>query len=387
MRLAINIFRLSQQPLGQQIYVEQVLRALFRAAPEDWQMSVTAVGLSGRAAHRQRRQLIDPQRRARWSLLPLPVTMQTWLADHTGSNLSPPSFRSADVVHTFGGAPLPSGLVNVIGTIQDVIPLRLNEGDPQFIEAVRRHLQRLATQAKKIVTISDFSKGEIVDSLQIDPARVAVIPNGVDLQRFQPLSESGFAEANERLSRLAVGDRPYLLHLGGAAARKNAARVVQAFDRLKSKHRIPHSLVFVGANKLLDDVRCQIEASPYQEEIIQLHYVDDRDALVLLQRADILVFPSTYEGFGLPPLEAMACGVPVALSNAASLPEVGGDAAVYFDPLDVDSMAAAIEKIIGDDALRKEMIARGLSRSQSFSWDRNARSTLQLYRSIQETTA
>lgn len=363
-----------------QIYVENVLKAILKCAPPDWDISVCASGIRERNVHFERCRLIDPTKRARWSLLPIPKTVQEHLLELTGSYPCSQHLRNADIVHSLGGLPLPNKISPIFSTIQDVIPLRLNEGGPSFVESVRRHLTRLAAQSTKIVTISQFSKAEIVDILQVDPAKITVIPNGVDLSRYKQLAPKEHQNADLRLHELGIR-RPYLLHLGGAPPRKNAARVVAAFDLLKAQHNVPHQLVFAGANKMIDEVEQKIASSKYKGNIVKKGYLADADALLLLQRADLLVFSSTYEGFGLPPLEAFACGVPVALSNAASLPEVGGQAAVYFEPTNVEDMVRAIYDLISNTALRQRCVEDGLARSAQFTWERNARATLDLYKS------
>jgi glycosyltransferase involved in cell wall biosynthesis len=241
-------------------------------------------------------------------------------------------------------------------------------------------LRYLTQRAAAVITISEFSRREIAEVLDVDPERIHVIPNGVDRSRYYPIEEHEIAGARQLLSNLGV-QSPYIIHFGGAAERKNVDRLIKSFAALKKTTKLPHQLIIAGqipSQHLCDE----IARSGVAESIKCVGYLDGRSATLLLKLADLLVFPSTYEGFGLPPLEAMACAVPIALSTAASLPEVGGDACVYFDPYSIEEMTDAMARLITDSGLRRSCIDLGLAQSERFCWKKNAQSTLALYAQV-----
>lgn len=377
MRLLFDIPRLSERPLGMQVYIEHVLEAILESAPPKWQFNVHTMGLRGMDSHRQRLQTIDRHSRAKRSELLLPQRMYEYLLDTQACRLLRNLFP-ADIIHSFGWRKLPPSKARLVLTIQDVIPIRLSEGDPQFVERIRTILTQLARRADKIITISEFSKSEIIDILGAQPEKIDVIPDGVDRDWFKPLAESEVTRAKDCLTRLCIPS-PYLLHIGGAAKRKNRINLIKAFEILKERYKVPHSLVFAGS--ALDSECTQlVAAAGCKDQILSIGYLTRTDALHVLQQADALVFPSTYEGFGLPPLEAMSCNVPVAMSNAASLPEVGGSAAVYFDPHSPEEMSAAVWQIVSRPEVRRTCIDAGVARSREFTWQNNAARTIAIYK-------
>ena len=178
-------------------------------------------------------------------------------------------------------------------------------------------------------------------------------------------------------------DFPFVLYVGTIEPRKNLGRLLQAFRRLKSRPGIKHRLVVaVGLGWLYQDVLREMEELSAENEIAFLGRVDDSDLPALYSLSDIFVFPSLYEGFGLPPLEAMACGRPVVCSNASSLPEVIGDAGILVSPYDVDGLTDAMAQLIADPDRRALLGQRGLARSREFTWERSARRLLDVYRRL-----
>jgi len=381
MKVLFDIPRLQQSPLGMQVYIEHVIGGILDQAPSDWHFSLQTMGLRSLQSHRQRLQLIDIEHRVRSNHLLLP---QTIFEKALQFGLSAPlrCLFDVDLVHSFGCRQLPKMKSKaLVVAIQDVIPIKLREGPPQFIQHVHATLASLIQQADAIVTISDCSKGDIVEVFGVDPNKIEVIADGVDTDHFRPIQEAEQETARECLARHRV-KQPYFLHVGGNPPRKNRPNLIRAFDLLKSQRQLPHHLVLAGAATLDDESRRCIEASSFRDDIINLGYISTADALMILQQAHALVFPSTYEGFGLPPLEAMSCGVPVALSNASALPEVGGNAAVYFDPTNVEEISDAMWQLTADSALRAHCIQSGLARSRKMTWTKNAQQTLSVYRNL-----
>ena len=190
-------------------------------------------------------------------------------------------------------------------------------------------------------------------------------------------------EAAELLSRRHAIRPPFLLYTSRIEhPGKNHARLIRAFADLKRRHKIPHQLVLAGSNReRAAEVHREAEQSGYAGDILFTGFVATEDLPLFYQAADIFVFPSLYEGFGLPILEAMACGTPVACSNLSSMPEVAGDAAVLFDPADESSIASALWSIITEPELHSKLAECGPRRSGQFSWSRTAAQTLGAIRS------
>ncbi len=288
--------------------------------------------------------------------------------------------KQVDVVHAsdhhvprFKGIP-------VLATLMDAIPLSNPEWASSSFRALKNALWKKATTwADHVVTISEFSKSEIVKHFDIDAGRISVVPLGVDVRFFSPLMEN---EMNGVLSKYQLPEN-YFLFIGTLQPRKNLARVIDAHQSLPVSVRREYPLVIVGrAGWGCDDLVLRLKSMPENEPIHWLGGVDDMAKRALLQRAKALVFASLSEGFGLPVLEAFASSTPVIASNATSLPEVVGDAALLVDPLRVDDIANAMLRITGDSSLADQLKWRGLSRSRSFTWDACADKTRAIYRQM-----
>ena len=217
----------------------------------------------------------------------------------------------------------------------------------------------------------------MVAAYGIPPEKITVIYEAADT-RFRPQPPETVAEAR---SRYHLPER-YLLFVGTIEPRKNLGRLLQAFERLRAE-KLTDALVIVGKRGwLYDDFIAQWEASPARDAVIFPGWVDDADLPAIYAGAQALAFPSIFEGFGLPILEAMGCGTPVACSNTSSLPEVAGDAALLFDPQDVDALTDALRRLLSDRDLAEALAARGLAQAARFSWARAAQETAALYHEL-----
>ena len=274
----------------------------------------------------------------------------------------------------------------MVGTVHDLASSHLpGKYDPIRSLYNRRLIPRLIRRLAHVITVSECSKRDIVEHAGVAPERVTVIPNGVDHRRFRPRDA---AVAAERVAgRLGVSG-PYLLYVARLEhPGKNHVRLVRAFDRLKTRTGIPHTLVFAGPDwSGAEAVHAEIGRARHRADIRTLGFVAAGDLPDLYAAADLMVFPSLYEGFGIPLLEAMSVGTVVASSNAASLPEVGGDAAVYFDPRDDDALSATMERLLADRPLMDDLRRRGLVRSAGFTWQRTAEQTLDVLTQTAWTT-
>lgn len=243
---------------------------------------------------------------------------------------------------------------------------------------IRLGLSKLAC----IITGSQWSKGEVIQAYDLQPELVEVIPYGVDLATFRPLSNR--AEVLAQLKVTLGIQEPYLLYVGPCSSRKNVLRLVQAFGHLKQRHHIPHHLVLAGAQgNLFSAVKTKVTQMGLADDVIFTGAVSDETLVKLYNGASVFVFPSLYEGFGFPVVEAMACGTPVITSNCTALPETaGGAAALVDDPKDVANLMAVTWQVLEDNAYREMLRQRGLVRAQAFTWKTCAMAHFELYQQV-----
>jgi glycosyltransferase involved in cell wall biosynthesis len=265
----------------------------------------------------------------------------------------------------------------VVLTIHDVSYERHPEWYPYQRDAIRRMFyRRSARSAARVLTDSEFSAGEIAAAYQIPRDRITVAPLGVSDQ---------FAAVDRPNRTLPAGvTTPFLLHVGDLHERRNLPVVVHAmFEAQRRPGMPPLSLVLAGADRGVGDrLRGYAREAGTPDAVVCLGPVTDSQLLTLYRGAAALVYPSRYEGFGLPVLEAMACGTPVIASRAASIPEVLGDAGVLLDPDDEPGWAEAIATVLTDEWQRGHMRKAGLTRARQFTWARTASITLDVYRQL-----
>jgi len=259
-------------------------------------------------------------------------------------------------------------------TMHDLIPLDQPEWfSPRFAAWYEWLLPRLAKQVRHIIAVSEFTKHRVVELLAVPQEKVTVIPNGVD-ERFSPRSEE---EILCMRRSLGITCPAYLLYVGNLEPRKNLQRLLQAWAIAQRSVAPEIELVVAGAKgSSLVFEECSLGTLPARVQFTG--YVADDQLPALYAGSLALLYPSLYEGFGLPPLEAMACGTPVVTSAKTSLPEVVGDAAILVDAEDAESIADAITRIASSDPLRGELRRRGLERAKEFTWERTANLTLRL---------
>jgi len=235
-------------------------------------------------------------------------------------------------------------------------------------------------RATAIIAVSKATRADLLSFYGIDPAKITVIPEAA-AGHFRP-QQPARIEAVRR--RYGLPDR-YVLSVGTIEPRKNLTRLVDACGPLLERG-LMDGLVLAGSRGwLYEGFFRHLEELPWRDRVILPGYVADPDLPALYGRAMVTVQPSLWEGFGLPVLEAMASGSPVCASGTSSLPEVGGDAVIYFDPENVEEMSAVLGKLLSDEDLRRSMRERGLARAGLFSWQRAARQTLELYQRVLES--
>lgn len=212
--------------------------------------------------------------------------------------------------------------------------------------------------------------------LKVDRERLAFAYHGVS-ERFQPKPK---AEAALRVRRAYGLERPYLLFIGVIGPRKNCVRLVEAYDLFRKETGSKVQLVMAGRKWLAQDVDETIRKLGLEKDVIYTGFVDDNDLPDLYSAAELFVFPSLWESFGIPLVESMACGTPVLTSRGSCLPEIAGDAAVLVDPYSVANIAEGIAKVLGDPELSETLRIRGFERARQFSWSNCALQTLDAYR-------
>jgi glycosyltransferase involved in cell wall biosynthesis len=273
-----------------------------------------------------------------------------------------------------GSAPYP--FVPMVCTILDGMPERL---PPTLVNlgAEGRYVARMnAKLARKIITISEWSKKDLIEIYRLSPEKVQVTYLGYDRKLYN--SEPPEAEASaELLARWGIR-KPFILHHGMVQLRKNVQRLIQACDRVHSLSKeFDAQLVLAGPMGLgHEEILRTRETSPRRDQVIVTGPLCDADLGMLIKNASLCVIPSLYEGFCLPMVEAMACGVPTVASNSSCLPEVSGGILEYFDPLSVEDMAEVIRRALEDSELRHRLREKGLARAAQFSWERCAQQTL-----------
>ncbi len=236
--------------------------------------------------------------------------------------------------------------------------------------------------ARKILAVSEATKKDLTKFYGISPDRIAVTYLGYDTETLKPRS---YEEVQSVLDKYGLVYQKYILFLGTIQPRKNIIRLVEAFQKLKKQNHIEEKLaIFGGRGWLWEPIVKKIKMVGLDGSCKYFDYAPKDDLPYLYAGAKLLTLPALYEGFGLPPLEAMACGVPVVVSNVSSLPEVVGDAGVLVNPNNTDSIAEGLLKVLINNNLRQEMITAGLAQAAKFTWEETARKTLEVIESLNE---
>lgn len=260
-------------------------------------------------------------------------------------------------------------------TVHDMAWVRYPETIQAPMLRILSGLSEHVFSADRVLVVSEATKQDLMRHCQVDANKVRVIYNGVS-QRFRPVSE---------LLDVVRGryhlPKKFMLFVGTVEPRKNLTRLVEAFNRAGSK--VEQSLVVVGAKGWKTSPLCEeINRSPVRDRIHLAGFVADDDLPAVYNLADALIYPSLYEGFGIPVIEAMACGTPVVTSDVSALPEVAGDAALLIDPLNTSQLADAMERIVHDQPLRASLRAKGIERAKKFSWDESASQVVHCFREL-----
>ena len=266
-------------------------------------------------------------------------------------------------------------------TVHDCIHLMF----PQYLPGRMAYANARATiwtatrRADRILTVSEASKADILRCFNVPADKIIVIYNAIDPRFLVEPSDGDFARARERY-QLA---NPFVLYVGNIKPHKNLERLIDAFDRVRRKGFDHLRLVIIGDQiSRYQGLRRAVHRHKLHKHVRFLGFVSPETLAVLYRLASVFAFPSLYEGFGLPPLEAMASGTPVLSSNVSSLPEVLGDAALLVDPYSPEAIADGLEQLLSDEALRATLKARGLARAKQYSWEDSVRRVHEIYNEV-----
>lgn len=295
----------------------------------------------------------------------------------------PAAARRADIdlLHIPYFAPPLFPRTPTVVTIHDVIPLRLPAYQASaMVKAYMRLVARAAHNATLIITVSQHAKQDMIDALRLPAERIRVTYEAAG-DEYKPITDpAALAQAR---ARYGLGER-YIFYLGGLDQRKNVPQLVRAFAHLYKQLDQPDLQLLISGNPdkqkgpLFPDPRPIAAELGISDQVIY-RFVEEEDKPAMYSGASLYVFPSLYEGFGLPPLEAMSCGAPVVCSNRTSLPEVVGDAAITVDPDDTRSLVEAMRSVLTDSSLAMDLRARALQRATVFNWRKTATGTLSAY--------
>jgi glycosyltransferase involved in cell wall biosynthesis len=367
MRFAVDAHAIGRHLTGNEVYIRSLLKA-FAATKRDCEFVAYVSSDEARAfvpaSIRTRRVAANPFIRLGFDL-------------GTRTREDRP-----DLLHVQYTAPLACS-VPVVVSVHDVSFLEY----PEFFTRDRVFqlswsVRRTVRRAAQVLTGSEFSRRAIVKAYGVDDEKVTVVPNAAGPE-YRPISRA--AAAAETGKRFSL-PTPFILSVGDLQPRKNQVGLIEAFARLvRAYPQLKHRLAIAGkAAWLADRVYRAARESGVAERIQFLGFVTDVDLLHLYNACDLFVFPSFYEGFGLPVLEAMACGRAVACSSAAALPEVADSAAILFDPKSADEMARAMADLLLDAELRGRMERLGQSRAAQFNWQSTAQRTLEVFHRVAE---
>ena len=316
-------------------------------------------------------------------VLPLPVRFSNVLLDNFPSFFSlyfERHLHLPDIVHGTNYNVYPYKESRKVMSIYDLSFIKYPNYIDSVVKTYGNRVKKCLKWTDLVLTISESSKTDIIEYLNVEPERIYVTPLA---SRYH--ANYLHEEKVEQLKQSITYDfsQPYILFVSTIEPRKNIEALISAFNYLKDKFKIEHHLILIGQKGWHHKpIFAAIERSPWENDIHHLNYLSDELVALFYSQADVFVYPSHYEGFGLPVLEAMTLGAPVITSNTSSLPEVVGDAALLIEPDDPTHLANAILQVINDSQLRNELIQKGQQRAKLYSWERTAKETLKAYQSL-----
>lgn len=370
MRIGIDAHALGSNLGGNETYTRNLIRGLGAVDPEgDYTLLLSSRHARDPIAgsDRMRRAVVWPDR----ALIRVPLALPLILAR-----------EQIDIVHVQYVAP-PLCPSRIVVTVHDIAYDRY----PQYFTAAEVLRFRLLVpptvrRASVVLTVSEYARRELIARYLLPPGKVVVAPNAVD-PVFQPVDDPRVLDVVK--ARYGAGEQ-FILCVGNLQPRKNLRTLIDAYVRLRRSGTTSAKVVLVGkAAWLSDDIFVAARDSGYADDLIFTGYVPAADLAALYSVAAVFVYPSFYEGFGLPPLEALACGTPVVCSSAGALPEVVGDAALLVDPHSADAIAAAVARVLSDASLRATLRESGLRRAALFTVEASAAIVATAYRTSMQS--
>src|SRR5260221_5714354 len=303
-----------------------------------------------------------------WHRARLPLPVEWWTGPVT-------LFHATDFV-----LPPTRAATRTVLTVHDLSFARTPEAaSPSLKRYLDRVVPRSVHRADHVLADSQAAKDDLITLYGVQSDKITVLLSGVN-PRFQPVRDPEILSAVR--DRYRIGDALYILAIGTIQPRKNFERLIEAFAVLPQDLHAVHLVIAGGSGWLQAPIYAVVQALGLQERVHFIGFAEDADLPALYSGARCLAFPSLYEGFGLPVLEAMACGVPVLTSNVSSLGEVAGDAALLVDPLSTEQITAALSRLLTDEGLRADLVTRGHTQAKRFSWDKAAQQLQQVYADV-----
>lgn len=365
MHIAIDARKLHDYGIG--TYIRNLLRQLARIDPASQYHVVCHPG--------------DAVRIAEYGANLRPVPMSAHPGSMADQVRIPALLRhtGASVYHTpYAVLPLTRTCPAVV-TVHDCVALTFPQYAPSRASQAMSRLRMwsAAHRSARILTVSEASKRDILRFFDVPAAKVSVIPNAIDDRYSEPPAPEEVQRVRERFQL----DGEFVLYAGNIRPHKNLVRLIEALQQLRESPRFEHLRLLIIGDEIskYPTLRRTVHRHKLHKHVRFFGFVPDRTLAVLYRLATVFVFPSLYEGFGLPPLEAMASGTPVVTSNLSSLPEVVGDAALLVDPYDAASIAEGMRQALVDEALRARLVRAGLERVRSFSWETSVRRVRDIY--------
>ena len=290
----------------------------------------------------------------------------------------------SDIYHFFNFIVPPRIKGKVITTIHDMTYVLYPETmDIRNLKRIKNDIQYSVNRADKIITVSESSKKDIIKFLSVDEAKIEVVYNGVEYDKF---NKSYSEDEKSKIRVKYTLPKNYILYMGTLEPRKNIESIIEAFSLFKKENTVSNQnikLVIAGKKGwLFENIFKLVNKLSLKDDVIFTDYIDENDKSIIYNMASLFVFPSLYEGFGIPVLEAMASSVPVITSNVSSLPEVAGDAAILVEPKDIKSIAKYMDKVLADKELRNNLIKKGHEQAKKFTWESSTKKLVNIYRDL-----
>ena len=370
MRIAIDAHSIGTRLGGNESYATNLIEALARIDSVNHYTLYVTTAEAVERYHQRWSNFFVRSTRPHTPLIRIPLTLSAELRKNP-----------VDVLHVQFTAP-PFCPCPVVVSVHDLsfehLPHTFHRRSRTQLRLTVRHSVR---RAARVLTLSEHTRNDLIETYGIDRPNVEVIPIAAS-PKFKPIADDKELRRVRHNYRI---DSDYILSVGSIQPRKNLVRLVRAYSLLRTRlgaGKLP-KLVFVGKRAwLYDETLRALDDAALGDSVILTGYVPESDLPALYSGATCFVYPSIFEGFGLPPLEAMQCGAPVVIGNQTSLPEVVGDAALAVDPFDVEAIARAIEELLNKPALRDELRVKGLARAKMFDWQETARRTLGVYEQV-----